>query len=76
MLRSLSLVLNFVMKTPDADNALSDSMDVDATVFKSINEKTNISGLFSSYLKNLKLFLKVFHIIIIQWFGFFQSQLI
>ena len=34
MLLSLSLVLNFVMKSPAADNALSDSMDVDGTVFK------------------------------------------
>ena len=34
MLRSLSLVLNFVMKIPAAENALSDLIDVGGTVFK------------------------------------------
>ena len=33
MLRPLSLVLNFVMKSPAAKNAISDSMDVGGTVF-------------------------------------------
>ena len=34
MLRSLSIVLRFVMKIHAGDNALSDSMDVGGTVFK------------------------------------------
>ena len=39
MLRSLSLVLNFVMKSPAAENALSDSIDVGGTVFKASMRK-------------------------------------
>ena len=39
MLRSLSLVLNFVMKSPAAYNALSDSMYVDGNVFKASMRK-------------------------------------
>ena len=74
MLRSLSLVLNFVMKSPAAENALSDSIDVGGTVFKASMRKTNIVCLFSSYLKNVQFFLKVFRIIIIQWFGFFNHS--
>ena len=61
MLWSVNIVLKFVMKSPVADNALSDSMD-------EINEKTNIICLFSSYPKHCQFFLKVFNIIIIQWF--------
>ena len=51
MLRSLSLVLNFVMKSPAAENALTDLINVVGTVFKSSIRKTNIVLLFfSSYL--------------------------
>ena len=39
MLRSLSLVLNFVMKSPAAENTLSDSIDVGGTVFKASMRK-------------------------------------
>ena len=39
MLRSMSLVLNFDMKSPAAYNALSDSMDVDGNVFKASMRK-------------------------------------
>ena len=34
MLRSRNLVLSFVMKSPVAENTLSDSMDNGGTVFK------------------------------------------
>ena len=39
MLQSLSIVLNFVMERHAADNALSDSMDIDRTVFKASMRK-------------------------------------
>ena len=68
MLRSLSLVPNFDMKSPTANNALSDFDGCWWYCIQSINEKTNIVCLFSSHLKNVQFFLKVFHIIIIQWF--------
>ena len=56
MLRSLSIVLNFVMKLTAADNAFSDSMDVDGTVFKASMRKLILlvfspvtSNIFSSF---------------------------
>ena len=39
MPRSLSLVLNFVIISPAAENALSDSIDVGGTVFKASMRK-------------------------------------
>ena len=71
MLRSLSLV----MKSPAADNTHSDSMDMDGTVFQASMRKRILIA-FSPFTLNIfSSFLKVFHIIIIQWFGFFQSHL-
>ena len=39
MLRSLNFVLNFVMKSSAAEKALSDSMAVGGTIFKSSMRK-------------------------------------
>ena len=39
-MRSRSIVINFVMKSPAAENALSESMDVGGYCLQSINEKT------------------------------------
>ena len=72
MLRSLSLVLNFVMKSPAAENALSDSIDVGGTVFKASMRKRILFVFSPVTSKNVQFFLKVFRIIIIQWFGFFN----
>ena len=52
MLLSLSLVLNFVIKSPAADNALSDSMDVDGNVFKASMRK-RIFFVFSPVTSNI-----------------------
>ena len=52
MLRSLSLVLNFVMKSPAVDNTLSDSMDVDGIVFKASMRK-RILFVFSPVTSNI-----------------------
>ena len=60
MLRSLSLVLNFVMKSPAAENALSDSIDVGGTVFKASMRK-RILFVFSPFTsKMLSSFLRCF----------------
>ena len=52
MLRSQSVVLNFVMKSPAADNALSDAMDVDGTVFKA-SMRQQILFVFKPFTSNI-----------------------
>ena len=42
MLQSLNCFLKFVMISPAAENALSDSMDVGGTVFKSSKRKRTL----------------------------------